>query len=340
MATDGGPRAWAFLRRNPAYRAAYRRVFERREAEPAPFPVRIQSRADREARAWGLLAWEDPDGPDGPVSPFWAEAPMPECEWGAGPPSLAGLVAKAGGRLAGLRLADGALVVKIEKRSGAAQLRILPGSGFGDGAGLVVRVGFGLDEARAKARLEDLGRLVDGPGPGPGADRELLSVLDGRLAGKSWRETAADLYGAEGGGVELAFGRLDARARAAAGQKGPRVDGAGLSRAGGRTLKRQGNQRHRASASQGGTICGAASSSLANRSSFHSDGWRSGYPERYGDAYGQDAPHRTRGNVSVHAAGRGAAWAVAAHSGGLPPDRGGAGVLSVRPPGTVPHRRP
>lgn len=27
-------------------------------------------------------------------------------------------------------------------------------------------------------------------------DRELLTVLDGRLAGKSWREIAVDLYGA------------------------------------------------------------------------------------------------------------------------------------------------
>ena len=38
-----------------------------------------------------------------------------------------------------------------------------------------------------------------GPGPeGPhAADRELLTVLDERLAGKSWRETAVALYGAE-----------------------------------------------------------------------------------------------------------------------------------------------
>ena len=28
--------------------------------EAAPFAVRIQSKADREALGWGLLAWEDP----------------------------------------------------------------------------------------------------------------------------------------------------------------------------------------------------------------------------------------------------------------------------------------
>ena len=132
------------------------------------------------------------------MSPFWADAPMAECEWGARPPSLAGLVAKGGGRLAGLRLTDGTLVLKIEKRYGAAQLRIVPGSGFEHGAGLVVRVGFGPERAQTTAQLEALGRLVEGPGPRPGADRELLTVLDGRLAGKSWRETAVDLYGADG----------------------------------------------------------------------------------------------------------------------------------------------
>ena len=166
--------------------------------ESAPFPVRIQSKADRQALAWGLLAWEDPDRTNGPASPFWAEAPMLEAEWGVGPPPLAGLVAKAGGRLTGLRLADGTLVLKIENRSGAAQVRILPGAGFENGAGLVVRVGFGHGEA--VARLEDLGSLVGDPGSRlrPGADRELLTVLDGRLAGKSWRQTAVDLYGADG----------------------------------------------------------------------------------------------------------------------------------------------
>ena len=97
----------------------------------------------------------------------------------------------------GLRLADGALVLRIENRSGAAQLRFLPGAGFEDGAGVVVRVGVG--EAEGLARLKDLGRLLDGSGPRPreDADRELLSVLDGRLAGKSWRQTAVELYGAE-----------------------------------------------------------------------------------------------------------------------------------------------
>lgn len=197
MSTDGGPRAWAFLRRNPVYRADWSKVGESPLFESAPFPVCIQSAVDLQARAWGLLAWEDPDGSKGASSPFWAEAPMLEAEWSTGPPPLARLVADAGGLLAGLRLADGALVLKIENRSGVAQLRMLPGAGIESGAGVAVRIGVGQPEA--VARLKDLGSLLGGTEPRrrSGEDRELLSVLDGRLAGKSWRETAVDLYGTD-----------------------------------------------------------------------------------------------------------------------------------------------
>ncbi len=53
--------------------------------------------------------------------------------------------------------------------------------------------------AYALERLEELSSPARGPGPDAPhpADRELLTVLDGRLAGKSWRETAVDLYGAK-----------------------------------------------------------------------------------------------------------------------------------------------
>ena len=198
MATDGGPRAWAFLRRNPEYRAAWRKAFVRPIYEAAPFQVRIQSRADKQALAWGLLAWENPEVMDGPVSPFWAEAPMIEAEWGTGPPSIQRFLANSGARLEGLRLADGTLILKIENGEGAAQVRIR--TGFG--AGLVLRLGFGRGQAAEFARVQELYELAREPGRGPRRgrwrfDQELLIVLDGRLAGKSWRETAVDLYGAE-----------------------------------------------------------------------------------------------------------------------------------------------
>ena len=87
---------------------------------------RIQSKADREALGWGLLAWEDPRRTDGPASPFWARAPMLEGECGREAPPPARLVENAGARLSALRLADGTLILKIEKRSAAAQVRMRP----------------------------------------------------------------------------------------------------------------------------------------------------------------------------------------------------------------------
>lgn len=201
MAIDGGPRAWAFLRRNPAYRAEYRRAFAGPVLEAAPFRVRVQSRADRWARAWGLLAWEDPDAADGPASPFWADAPMLQAGWAPGPPPLRGFLAGPRTRVEGLRLFGGAMIVKIENGGAAAQVRIPAGSGAAVGSRLVLRVGFGPGIAAEIARLKAMKSLASNIERPPQrarlrADRELLTVLDGRLAGKSWRETAVDLYGA------------------------------------------------------------------------------------------------------------------------------------------------
>ena len=71
-------RAWEYLRRNPTYIEAEGKTAQPAAEEPAPFPLRVQTVADREAAAWGLLAWEDPDGEAGPASPFWADVPTLE----------------------------------------------------------------------------------------------------------------------------------------------------------------------------------------------------------------------------------------------------------------------
>ena len=140
--------------------------------EAARFPVRIQSQADREALSWGLLAWEDPLTTDGPASPCWAKAPMLEGEWGPEAPPLARFVANAGARLSALRLADGTLILKIEYRSAAAQVRMRPGpahawTGFDSEmtTGLVFRLGFGDGQTQAIERLEEISSLAHGPGP-------------------------------------------------------------------------------------------------------------------------------------------------------------------------------
>ena len=58
------------------------------------------------------------------------------------------------------------------------------------------------DQAQAMGRLRALASVAGKPAPHPGrdrsgTDRELLTVLDARLAGKSWREAAVDLHGAK-----------------------------------------------------------------------------------------------------------------------------------------------
>ena len=135
-AAGGGARAWQFPKRN-----------------------------DR----WGLLAWEDPLAKDGPAAPFWADAPMLEAESaGGGAPGLAGLLEGAGARLAGLRLLDGALILKIERGRSAVQLRIADGDGFDPDGGLVLRLGLGLDLPVALARARDLWAIAGARGKAQG----------------------------------------------------------------------------------------------------------------------------------------------------------------------------
>ena len=163
MGSYGGPRGWAFLRRNPAYGASWRARFGNPEFEARTFPVRIQSKADRRVLEWGLLAREDPHGTDGPASPFWAEAPMLDGKWTAGPPSLLQFLARSGARLEGLRLADGSLILKIENGSQAVQVRIGPGADAEMGTGPVLR----LRQALALAPLHDAWCPAGVPAPHP-----------------------------------------------------------------------------------------------------------------------------------------------------------------------------
>ena len=136
MGNTGGKRAWEFLRRNPGYLEAESGA-PPAAAEPAPFPMRVQTGADLEAAAWGLLAWEDPMAEGGRASPFWAEAP--ELEAIATPsPTLAALAAAPGWRVSGLRLAGGPVVLKVEHGAAAVQLRVADGAGFDPEGGIRV----------------------------------------------------------------------------------------------------------------------------------------------------------------------------------------------------------
>ena len=149
-------RAWEYLRRNPGYIEARRAAAEPAPEEPAPFPLRTQTAADREAAAWGLLAWEDPDGGAGPASPFWADAPMLEAAPSAEAPALAELLREPGVRLSGLRLDDGAAIVKVEDGAGSAQIRIAGGAGFDPAGGIDLRLPMGPDLRVRLRRVAEL----------------------------------------------------------------------------------------------------------------------------------------------------------------------------------------
>ena len=166
MARGGGARAWQFLKRNDPYAQAHRALSGPAAAVlDAPVPIRRQSRADLEAPRWGLLGWEDPFAANGPVSAFWAVALMFEVAPAHGP-RLAALARESGAALSGLRLGDGALIVKVERGGGAVQLRFADGDGFDAHRGSFdYRLRFGRDWPRCHARAARIVRARRRSGP-------------------------------------------------------------------------------------------------------------------------------------------------------------------------------
>ena len=177
-AAAGAVSAWRILKRHPRYREAWQGAGGRSaRLEGEPVPVRRQTEADLEAAPWGLLAWEDPLAEDGPASPFWADAPMAAGLPGRREtPPFAVLVRSQGGTLSGLRLLDGALILKVERNGAAGQVRIEDGAAFDPAGGLGLFLPWGDDNmSRELARAGDLRELVAGEdpenGPGPGRSR-------------------------------------------------------------------------------------------------------------------------------------------------------------------------
>ena len=171
--TDHGAETWAFLRRHPGYRAAWREHTAAPEFEAAPFPVRVQSRDDLAAAGpWSLLAWENPGTvEDGSAWPFWDGLPMLEAIVSRRAPPLQPLLEEAGATVAGLRLRDGLLVLRIAQGGAAVQLLVECDRPLTAGDGL--RVFFDLD-LRLSVRigqLRDLWNVVGGPAPRRGRVR-------------------------------------------------------------------------------------------------------------------------------------------------------------------------
>ncbi len=150
-------RAWLFLKRNPAYIEGWENAGAvSAPREPAPFPIRARTEADVKAASWGLLAWEDPFDEAGPVSPFWADAPMLEAAPEPSAPPLTDLLEAPGLRLSGLRLEDGALILKAERGDAAVQMRIADGQAFDPAGGIALRLPLTLDLRQHLSRVADL----------------------------------------------------------------------------------------------------------------------------------------------------------------------------------------
>ena len=174
MAAGGGARAWQFFRRNDEYGALWRTLAGAAPVfEDAPFPIRRQAHADLAVARFGLFALEDPFAVHGPVSPCWSVAPMLDMvavrEDG---PGLAALARGAGTALAGLRLASGALILKLERGGRAQQVRIADGGAFDplhDNIEARLRPGSGVE--RRHARSGELWRMLRVPAPPTGRGR-------------------------------------------------------------------------------------------------------------------------------------------------------------------------
>ena len=121
---------WHALRANPGYRADWRAQGGVPQCvESAEFALRAQTEADLEAARWGLLAWEDPRERS-KFRPFWIDEKMLMAVV-VEPGEPVGMMARATGMsVAGLRLLDGALVLKVHRRRRVEQIRVLEGESF------------------------------------------------------------------------------------------------------------------------------------------------------------------------------------------------------------------
>ena len=173
MESGDGVLAWRMLRVLREYKEAWERhaaAGPPRVLEPGPFRIRVQTEADLEAARFELLAWEDPHDADGLAAPFWRQDGMPEGFVHPGAPLPAELAAE-GALIEGLRLLCGDLVVRIEWRDAAVQIRILDAARFPDDCGIAVTHGFGLRMPHPVRRMVDFWNATGRPCPRKGRDR-------------------------------------------------------------------------------------------------------------------------------------------------------------------------
>lgn len=167
MGVDAGVSAWAVLRRHADYREAWRKAARRRAFEEAPFPLRVQTDSDLQAERWRLLAWEDPEAGD-TVSPFWIGAPTIEGAIRPGALPLAAMAQEPKTGVEGLRLLDGALMLKIAYGGAVVRIRIRDGGPFPPDAGIEVVHDFGLRMPQTAETIFDFWAVAGEPPPSRG----------------------------------------------------------------------------------------------------------------------------------------------------------------------------
>ena len=121
---------WHALRADPDYKADWRASgVAASVVEQSGFVLRIQNESDLDAARWGLLAWEDPRERSG-FKPFWIDEGMLEgsvVEPDGSAPSLMEEARATGISVSGLRLLDGALVLKFRRWRRVEQVRVSEG---------------------------------------------------------------------------------------------------------------------------------------------------------------------------------------------------------------------
>lgn len=163
-----GACAWACMRRDPGYRAAWAAEAGPVRFEAAAVPLRVQTGPDLAAAEWGLAVWEDPDV-DAWRTPFWPGIPVlvaePDPDPWPDPTPLLGLLEDAGARLEGLRLLSGQFILKVELGDAALQILVPSGRMFAPGDGIAAKLGLSLPLEAQVGRVADLWRVSGRPPP-------------------------------------------------------------------------------------------------------------------------------------------------------------------------------
>ena len=159
----GPERAWRRLRQSPDYVADWHASAGPTVREAPPHAFRRQTEADLTAARWNLLAWEDPRHPQW-AELFRADVAMVEARVAEpGAHAWRRLLRSAGATFSGLRLLDGALVLKVWRGRETGQIRVLDGAAFDPAhSGLAVAMRQGVRGRRGWVRVESLDGIVFG----------------------------------------------------------------------------------------------------------------------------------------------------------------------------------